>query len=299
MRTLAGNAATLQGQVSKDGTVSAGAFTRATKTVDSDRERPEFGQVASSSDVPLVQATSASISRPRASNRNRTSSSTIESRTDSTSGNAFSNRSSQTTNILDMSAGQSAISSPTGEEGLVTEEAPVDSPNGWNTGEGVALQDGPETRPEPVRKYTLTDEPLYSASNVDGKATSIVRTKRHAKGRQGSSSSVATTASRRSLAGLRRSSRQSMSEQQPSSPRLPLPEVEEHYDAYAGMAEQQPSEEVAGYFDSPVDVKGLSLRDEPRTISPNGDLDVPVTSRITISRNSSGGRPSTDRSGFI
>ncbi len=73
---------THRGLVSKDGIVSAGAFSRATRH--DAGERPEFGQVASSSDVPLVQAASASISRPRVSNRNRTSSSTVDTQTAST-----------------------------------------------------------------------------------------------------------------------------------------------------------------------------------------------------------------------
>ena len=364
-RTLPGSAAGLHGLVSKEGTVSAGAFTRATKVAESDQQRLEFGHVSSSSDVPLVQATSASISRPRASNRKRTSSSTVESRTTSTSdsltGNMLSNRSSQTTNVVDLSVGQSAASSfgafdpaALGEGAVVMEEPAslsdfAEKPaqqaertigSTWHAGEAVALQDAPvdesqtsEAGVESVRKYTLTDEPLPSAAGTDVRASSgstgIVRTKRYVKGRQGSSSSVATNSSRRSLAGLRRSSRASLNEQVPASPQLPLPEVDEQLDAYGGttahtdfvsdatqMTWQQGTTDIpfstnggtesvetsyaqhTGYAHSPTldegfDVRSLSIRDDPQIAG------GPPASMLSIGRANSGGRPSTDRSNFF
>ncbi|SNX82552.1 related to GYP1 - cis-golgi GTPase-activating protein [Melanopsichium pennsylvanicum] len=269
--------------VSKDGTVSAGAFTRATTKPADSEQRPEFGHIASSSDVPLVQATSASISRPRASNRKRTSSSTVESRTASTSGSLtgahLSNRSSQTTNIADASTSQNATSSLSfidsnglGEGASVVEEPewmidPVEksAQNGtWQTGEVMALEEGPTDAIElssadapsaEPRKYTLTDEPLPTTSDtqsING-STSIVRTKRYVKGRQGSSSSVATNSSRRSLAGLRRSSRTSLGGGEPvaapASPQLALPEVDEQLDAYGGMTDPSWSENPLKYAD--------------------------------------------------
>lgn len=279
-----GPARTLPGLVGKDGTVSAGAFTRATKPAEG---RPEFGQIASSSDIPLVQATT-SISRPRVTTRNRTSSSIVESRSasmsDSTTGNPFSNRSSQTTNVLDTS----------GQSGFLGEGAIMDEPA--ESGEVVAALDSPRL-PENVQKYTLTDEPLYSTAHADGKG-SVVRSKR-AKGRQGSSSSVATTASRRSLAGLRRSSRASMGEPVPTAPRLPLLEVEEGV-AYGGIRGGVPADEARGYEEGQNGYLSPSLESKfPQlTIAEN----PPVAAPMSIDRSASGsggGRPSTDRSGFI
>ncbi|SPO21713.1 related to GYP1 - cis-golgi GTPase-activating protein [Ustilago trichophora] len=357
----------LQGIVSKEGTVSAGAFTRATKAADSDRERPEFGHIASSSDVPLVQATSASISRPRASNRKRTSSSTVESRTASTSGsvtgNQLSNRSSQTTNMVDSSADTNAASglgSMDGAglgEGAVVIQEPVslnddagktDFLHGstWHAGEAVVLQDDPielqsslgaDPAPETVQKYTLTDEPLPPLAGTDVRASSgstgIVRTKRFVKGRQNSSSSVATNSSRRSLAGLRHSSRTSVSEQAPTSPPLPLTEVDEQLDAYGGMTDFNSAfasaPKHAEWQGRSMDVPfiGTSSGNEtavmanryetPNDEYPNSpsldesfdvrslnihDWKTPDTpaSTLTIGRTNSGGeRPSTDRSNFF
>ncbi|GAC97088.1 hypothetical protein PHSY_004672 [Pseudozyma hubeiensis SY62] len=328
-RILPSGVAGPQGSVSKEGTVSAGAFARATKTADPERDRPEFGHVTSSSDVPLVQATSSSISRPRASNRNRTSSSTIESHTASTlgslTGNQISNRSSQTTNVVDSPADQNALSSYGFVDSPGVSEDPITydvsgslddavTKSGWRAAPLEAATDrydtpagGNEspTRPETIRKYTLTDEPLSSPTT----GSTIVRSKRVVKGRQNSSSSVATNASRRSLAALRRSSRNSIVDPTPTSPRLPLPEVEEHMDAYGGIADGIGGEEVngsvhdtdeRGYYsyavagDTPreqsVDVRSLRIGDDQQNAP---------TSPLSISRNGSGARPSTDRSGFI
>lgn len=284
--TISGNSTALQGLVSKDGTVSAGAFARATKGSDADRERPEFGHLASSSDVPLVQTTSASISRPRMSNRKRTSSSTVESRTASTSGsmtgNQLSNRSSQTTNVVDTSAASfhftdddagvvmeepSSLIDDAGKQinGMHYAEGTEGSSSTWYVGEAVTLQDEPaagheprssangvsspqsiaETvlRHEPIRKYTLSDGPVLpsvssgnGANGGGGSGTGIVRTKRYAKTRQGSSSSTGTSSSRRSLAaaGLRRSSRASLGDQ-------PLPQLDE-YAAHLHLSDPIPTE---------------------------------------------------------
>ncbi|SPO22518.1 related to GYP1 - cis-golgi GTPase-activating protein [Ustilago trichophora] len=367
-RTMPGSVASLQGIVSKEGTVSAGAFTRAMKVADSDRERPEFGHVASSSDVPLVQATSTSISRPRASNRKRTSSSTVESRTASTSGsmtgNQLSNRSSQTTNVVDSPAGTIAASGLSfmdgaglGEGAIVMEEpvflnddaGKTDLTNGstWLAGEAVSLQDEPadslssldaDPASETVRKYTLADEPLPSLAGTDVRASSgssgIVRTKRFVKGRQNSSSSVATNSSRRSLAGLRHSSRTSVSEQAPASPPLPLPEVNEQLDAYGGTVEFNTScasaSKHANWPERSMDVPFIGTSSDSqvaastyRYATPNDEYpnspsldesfdvrsfnmndqnnisDTPASTLI-IGRNNSGvQRPSTDRSNFF
>ncbi|SJX61245.1 related to GYP1-cis-golgi GTPase-activating protein [Sporisorium reilianum f. sp. reilianum] len=299
----------LQGSISKDGTVSAGAFARATtKPADADRERPEFGQVSSSSDVPLVQATSSSISRPRVSNRKRTSSSTVESRTASTSGSMtgtrVSNRSSQTTNIVDSFADQSV------DGAQVVSEEPVSFNEAAKRSDGLQRDDsaamgswGADTsapvdrdaaidqveapsRPEVMRKYTLTDEPLPAPAGTDRSASStIVRTKRVVKGRQNSNSSVATTSSRRSLAGLRQSSRTSVSDQ-PASPRLP--EVEEHltaHEAYANGSNGVPPSHDA--VEDKLDLRTLRIAESTRSTSP-----------LSIGR-TSGARPSTDRSNFF
>ncbi|CDW99416.1 hypothetical protein [Sporisorium scitamineum] len=328
-RTLPGGVAGSQGAVSKEGTVSAGAFARATaKTTDSDRERPEFGHVSSSSDVPLVQATSSSISRPRVSNRKRTSSSTVESRTASTSsmtGTRVSNRSSQTTNVVDSFADQGG--SIDGGGIVVTEEPASmgeakrseslhrdELRGGWAASRNGStasdrfdaaentlsvdreINQSETPRPEVVRKYTLTDEPL--ANPTDGRSGSTIeRAKRVVKGRQNSSSSVATNSSRRSLAGLRQSSRTSVSEQ-PTSPRLP--EVEE-LDVYGGIQTPyvngsntvEPNQDLVDeyhnmQFEDKLDMRALRIGDDKRTTSP-----------LTVGRNNSEVRPSTDRSNFF
>uniref|UniRef100_V5EM76 Rab-GAP TBC domain-containing protein n=2 Tax=Kalmanozyma brasiliensis (strain GHG001) TaxID=1365824 RepID=V5EM76_KALBG len=253
---------TLQGSVTKDGTVSAGAFARATKSTDA--ERPEFGHVASSSDVPLVQTTS-SISRPRASNRQRTSSSTIDSRTASMSesvlGNLMSNRSSQTTNIVDgadAALGENVVS----EEPLNVHKLDASQP-GTPASEHFNTTDSPTSQDQiAVRKYTLTDDALPSPTTADSK---LVRSKRMVKGRQNSASSVS---SRRSLAGLAR-----RNEEPPPSPSLP--EVVE--DVYGGTTAH-----TDDYVASPVEAefeRNLSIG-EARPASPVR-------------------RPSTDRSGFF
>ncbi|TKY84957.1 hypothetical protein EX895_006037 [Sporisorium graminicola] len=346
-RMLHGAVAGLQGMVSKEGTVSAGAFARATtKTADPNRERPEFGHVSSSSDVPLVQATSASISRPRVSNRKRTSSSTVESRTASTSGSMtgtrVSNRSSQTTNVVDSFADQSygvADGAGTLEAGIVSEEPASmgdsaakrgESPHGveyaargaWAASRNGSLStsdryDAPslergtlidqseaQSPSEVIRKYTLSDEPLPTPAGADGRSaggtTNIVRTKRVIKGRQNSNSSVATTSSRRSLAGLRQSSRTSVGEQPPTSPRLP--EVEEHLGAYGGvtgLGPVEPSPSVAAddadrnTVSEKLDLRALRIAEDTQRTRER------TTSPLTVGRNNSGAGPSTDRSNFF
>ncbi|SOV06600.1 related to GYP1 - cis-golgi GTPase-activating protein [Ustilago sp. UG-2017a] len=328
-----GGSLALQGAISKEGTVSAGAFTRATKIADADRERPEFGQVASSSDVPLV-ATGASISRPRASHRKRTSSSTVESRTASTSGsmtgNQLSNRSSQTTSVVDGAAIEEGWEA--GE--VITVEEPASlggevvrkghqtgrsdgSSSTWHAAEAIVLTDEPlhgrldtvasaataapfesgDTTPLPqtVRKYTLTDEPLPQADTPLTATSSIIRTKRFTKNRQNSSSS---TTSRRSLAGLRRSSRNSLTEQAPTSPVIALPEVMEA-DAYGGIAADSG---VNGEGELPfVSARGVSgTGHEEYPGSPSLDDSFNIGSLNVANGVESGNRrPSTDRSGFI
>lgn len=325
-RTLPGTATPLQGLASKDGTVSAGAFTRATtKATESERERPEFGHVSSSSDVPLVQTTSSSISRPRTSNRQRTSSSTVDSRTasfsESITGNQFSNRSSQTTNVVDAFAEQGGVShlgfvnggevagAGMSEEPASVSDVPghgkVELTNGGSRSDtpaserpdtssadaayapinGTSSSDPihPSTRPEPVRKYTLTDDPLPAPADAK-----IVRSKRLVKGRQNSSSSAS---SRRSLAGLRRSSRNSIVEPAPPSPQLALPELVE--DVYGGIAvdgdAQGVEEQDAGLKEGEdvrrqqgLDMRSLRIGDPAHETSP-----------MTVAR------PSSDRSNFF
>jgi hypothetical protein len=186
----AGRPIVLQGGA-KDGVVSAGAFARATKV----EERPEFGQVASSSDVPLV--TGASIGRPRGANRQRTSSSTVESAvsTSGSLGNRVSNRSSQTTNA-------DASVAPVLNEELVDEPGGMEDGGAdeWKPGHAVALT---ETTEEAVRKYTLTDEPTTKEPPSVG---GLVRTKRYVKNRQMSTASTASTARRSALRLSNRSS---------------------------------------------------------------------------------------------
>lgn len=293
-----------QGGMTKEGTVSAGAFTRATtKTTEADEERPEFGHVASSSDIPLI-ASSASISRPRVSNRKRTSSSTVESRTASTSEstNQMSNRSSQSTSGF----GDAIVSEPTpfvGEDLKGKGHDATRSESSSSTWQGETIMhdeplptqiDTPTTvsseTAEPTR-YTLTDEPLPQPSPLTS-SSSIIRSKR-VKNRQNSSSSITTNASRRSLAGLRRSSRNSLEPEQkvPSSPVIGLPEVEE-MDVYGGLAGNGGQLEFEG--DGPGEEEKSSVLDERCIQSLRvGDFEHDGTSR------NGGGRPSTDRSGFI
>lgn len=317
-RTLVGGVAGLQGSGAKEGTVSAGAFARATKPadVDRDRERPEFGQVSSSSDVALVQATSSSISRPRALHRQRTSSSTVESRTGSTSsvvGHRLSNRSSQTTTVIDSWADPAVVNYGFGEssgldaDGVVSEEPGslndvFAKPSQGSTGltserRDVAAGDAAcdiGARVDTVR-YTLTDD----ADSAADAAPSIVRSKRVVKARQNSASSVATNASRRSLAGLRRSSRNSVDQPAPLSPRLALPEVQEQAGAYAGISGATEYESEAQDQSRYTTHRRSLPTNQPRDACTSDARIADGASTRAIGRSASRGQPSTDRANFF
>ncbi|PWZ03159.1 RabGAP/TBC [Testicularia cyperi] len=122
----------LQGASAKDGKVPAGAFGRSNKpgaaasdVADQRISRPEFGQISSSSDIPLVQPGSTSISRPRAPNKKRTSGSTVGSQSASTAGSNTGNRLSSRTSLNTSGAeglgGEGMILA--GLEGVAVEES--------------------------------------------------------------------------------------------------------------------------------------------------------------------------------
>ncbi|EPQ28331.1 uncharacterized protein PFL1_04158 [Pseudozyma flocculosa PF-1] len=138
---------------SADGTVSAGAFAKVRAAAAGDasattttgggsaaaaaEHRPKFGEVSSSSDVPLVSGGGASgigsgstITRPRpaaaASHRKRGSSSTIGSTSNSVSGSIKSSR-----------ATSAAFSTSSAAAEILAE------PESWVSGEGVELSDKP------------------------------------------------------------------------------------------------------------------------------------------------------------
>lgn len=181
----------LQGLASNEGKAPAGAFGRSSKAttgIEAETVRPSFGQVSSSSDVPLVATGSTSISRPRLQNRKRTSGSTIDSRSasisESVNGNKLSNGLSLNTDTdepfgfsnlsADHEMGMRSATPPGLEHSSIAahrtrHRSRPDPERSWSLGEAVRLQDTPmaentidytgptESMPD-VQRYALSDE---------------------------------------------------------------------------------------------------------------------------------------------